>query len=315
MTEVIEISLVSPVYNEEKNIERFIRSSEAALQQIGKSFEIILVNDCSQDQTLDILKRCASEIPQLKVINLHRNAGQHISTSIALRESSGEYVFMMDSDLQVGPFKMIDLFRMGSERSDWDIISTFRDKRSSNILRKFGSWAISWFLRTIAKSKLKDIGSTFKLIRRSALNRMIDSEILIQNLPILMMNLGFSILEVEVEYNVGLERKSHYKFKDLAAAIILAVLNFTTGLNTLLFLIALGSGLTFLGFTVIAGIIIWGMINQAMLPTNFLIFFLFILLIGLVFLLLGIISFKLERINKNLQFRKSVNQHFDVIEY
>lgn len=314
MSERVDISLVSPVYNEELKIERFIKESVDALKSIGEKFEIVLVNDCSKDGTLDILKKCSSEYDQLKVINLHRNAGQHIATAIALREASGELIFMMDSDLQVSPKKMVDLYRYGKEERGWDIISTYRTRRSKSFIRRIGSWAISWLLRKLTHSRLKDIGSTFKLIKRDALDRIIESDIQIQNIPILMMNLGFNISEVPVDYEIKQERKSHYRFKDLASAIILAILNFTTGLNTLLFLISLGTGLSIMGTMVISGIIIWGMINQSTLPTNYLLFFLFILLIGFIFLLLGIISFKLERINKNLQFRKSVNQHFDVID-
>lgn len=313
MSEQVTISLVSPVYNEELKIESFIRSSVETLKSLGAEFEIVLVNDCSQDNTLSTLEKCVETYPQVKVINLHQNAGQHIATAIALRESSGEFIFMMDSDMQVAPEKMKDLFDHGKSNPNWDIISTYRNQRSKNLTRRIGSWVISWLLRKLTRSNLKDIGSTFKLIRRNALDRMISSDVLIQSLPILMMNLGFDIIELPIDYQLEQERKSHYRFKDLASAIILAVLNFTTGLNTLLFLISLGAGFSILGFCVIAGIIFWGMINQSILPTNYLLFFLFILLIGLIFLLLGIISFKLERINKNLQFRKSVNQHFDVI--
>lgn len=306
------ISLVSPVYNEAEKIEEFVTRSREALISLGLPFEIVLVNDCSSDDTLKVLKKINQSCPELTVISLRRNVGQHIATAIALKQARGEFIFMMDSDLQIDPNKMINLFNEGEKLINWDIISTYRKQRSKNQTRRLGSIAVSFILRLITKSTLKDIGSTFKLIQRSALDRMLNSDIQIQNLPILMMNLGFNIIEVEVEYSIDQSRKSHYKFKDLATAIILAVLNFTTGHNTLLFLVLLGTIMSLFGTLSISAIIVWGMINQSVLPTNFLIFFLFILLIGLIFILLGILTFKLERINKNLQFRQTINEHFDV---
>lgn len=307
----MKVSLASPVYNESENIQEFIHRVVKSLKNISDDIEIVLVNDCSSDGTLTRIKEILPQYPFIKLINLTKNSGQHIATSIALQHATGDYIFMMDSDLQVSPEYMLDFFNKGKISQDWDIISAMRVTRSKKVSRRIGSRAISLLLQKIGNSKLKDIGSTFKLFKRKPLDRLLANDILIQNLPILMMNLNFQILELPIEYNNMQERKSHYRFMDLVSAITLALLNFSTGGRTLIVLILLGVLLFSFGGIAVMGIVVWGMINQSVLPTNFLIFALVIAIVGIQFILMSMIVFKIERVNKNLEFRKSINQRIE----
>jgi len=307
----MKISLASPVYNESELIQEFIHKAAKSMLEISDDIEIVLVNDCSTDDTLLKIREILPEYPCLKLINLTRNSGQHIASSIALQHTTGDYIFMMDSDMQIRPDYMVELFNFGNMNNNWDIISASRITRSADLYRRIGSNVISHILRAISKTKLKDIGSTFKLIRRKALDKLLAQDILIQNLPILMMNLNLNIVEYPIEYNSSQERKSHYKFVDLVYAIILAMLNFTTGAWTLVSLIILGSLFFCMGVVSVIGIIVKGIIEQSALPTNLLIFALIMVVIGMQFILLGIIVFKLERINRNLDFRKAIRQRIE----
>lgn len=307
----MKISLTSPVYNESKLIQQFIHEAVKSLRDISDDIEIILVNDCSTDDTLLKIKEILPQYPFIKLINLTRNSGQHIASSIALQHATGDYVFLMDSDMQVSPQYIIELFDHGRTIQNWDVISGARNKRSASFLRRVGSNIISRFLQMICKTRLKDIGSTFKLIKRQALEKLLSQDILIQNLPILMVNLNLMIIEYPIEYNTVQDRKSHYKFIDLLFAIILALLNFTTGGLTLVILVVLGSLFSFIGVAGVSGIIVWGIVKQSALPTNLLVFALILSVMGMQFMLLSMIVFKLERINKNLDFRRSINQRID----
>jgi glycosyltransferase involved in cell wall biosynthesis len=307
----MRISLASPVYNESELIQEFIHKAVKALHDISDDFEIVLVNDCSTDDTLFKIKELLPEYPCIKLINLTKNSGQHIASSIALQHTTGEYVFMMDSDMQVNPDYMVEFFNHGRTNQHWDVISALRITRSANLYRRIGSNIISGILRTICKTKLKDVGSTFKLIKRKALDKLLAQDILIQNLPILMMNLNLKIVEYPIRYNNIQERGSHYKFVDLVFTIILALLNFSTGGGTLLLLVLLGCFFSFTGIVGVLGIIAWGVVQQSALPTNLLIFVLILSVIGIQFILLGMIVFKLERINKNLDFKKAIKQRIE----
>ncbi len=307
----MKISLASPVYNESVKIQEFIHRVFASLHQISNDIEIVLVNDCSQDDTASKIRELLPQYPCIKLINLTINSGQHIATAIALQNTTGDLVFMMDSDLQVKPEYLIEFFNYGNQIRDWDIISALRVTRSSSCTRKVGSNVISYLLQKIGNTDLKDIGSTFKLIKRRALDRLLSQDILIQNLPILMLNLNFRIIERAIEYNHIQDRKSHYKLTDLVFAIVLALLNFSTGSTTLILLVSLGVTFLFVGSIFFLGLIIFGVVNQSILPTNLLIFSLVISVIGVQLMLMGMIVFKVERVNKNLDFRRSINQRIE----
>jgi glycosyltransferase involved in cell wall biosynthesis len=307
----MKISLASPVYNESGKIQEFIHRTVTSLHQISNDIEIVLVNDCSQDDTASKIRELLPQYPCVKLISLTKNSGQHIATAIALQNTTGDFVFMMDSDLQVKPEYLVEFFGSGNQIQNWDIISALRVTRSSFFTRRIGSNIISYLLKKIGNTDLKDIGSTFKLIKRRALDRLLSQDILIQNLPILMLNLNLRIIEHPIEYDNMQERKSHYKVTDLVFAITLALLNFSTGSTTLILLVILGAILLFVGSLFFLGLVIFGVVNQSMLPTNFLIFFLVITVIGVQFMLMGLIVFKLERINKNLDFRRSINQRIE----
>ena len=163
----------------------------------------------------------------------------------------------------------------------------------------------------IKKTHLKDPGSSFKLFSRKTLDRLISNDILIQNYPILMLNLNLNIIEFPIKYNTTNVRESNYRLIDLISVIALALLNFSTGTTTLLVLLMLGGFCSIFGGFALLYTVIQGMVFQSPLPTNLLIFFLSLIVIGLQFSLMSMIVFKLERINKNLNFRRSINQKIE----
>jgi polyisoprenyl-phosphate glycosyltransferase len=306
----MKISLASPVYNDSPKIQEFIHRSIKVLKSISNDVEVVLVNDCSTDDSLTKIKELITQYSCIKLINLTVNSGQHLATSIALKHTTGDYIFMMDSDLQVDPENMLSFYEE-SKNKNWDIISANRISRSNNFSRKLGSKVISFLLQKIGKNKFRDIGSTFKLIKRPVLDKLLSQDILIQNLPILIMNLNLKIIEYDIQYNNKQERGSHYNYKDLVFAIILALLNFSTGSTMLIILIFLGGFCSVLGIGAVLAIIIWGIINQSELPLTIFLFSLVVSIIGLQFFLISMVVFKLERINKNLDFRKAINQRIE----
>ena len=309
----MKVSLASPVYNESENIQEFIQRADNTLKVLTNDYEIILVNDASPDDTLSKIKEVLPKYKNLRLINLTENTGQHIASSIALKNSSGDFIFLMDSDLQVNPEYMHDMFNIMKENNECDAVSAQRLIRSNKFSRKLGSFFISFLTQILAikKTHLKDPGSSFKLFSRKTLDRLISNDILIQNYPILMLNLNLEIIEIPIKYNTTDVRESNYRLTDLISVIALALLNFSTGTTTLLFLILLGGFCTISGGFALLYTVIQGMVFQTPLPTNLLIFFLSLIVIGLQFLLMSMIVFKLERINKNLNFRRSINQKIE----
>ena len=309
----MKVSLASPVYNESENIQEFIKRADDNLKKITNDYEIILVNDASYDNTLSKIKEVLPKYEKLKLINLNENTGQHISSSIALKNSTGDFIFLMDSDLQVDPEYMHDMFNIMKENNECDAVSAQRLIRSNKFSRKMGSLIISFLTQILGNKKthLKDPGSSFKLFSRQTLDKLISNDILIQNYPMLMLNLDLKIIEIPIKYNTTDVRESNYCFADLISVIALALLNFSTGKTTLILLLLLGGICSALGSAAMFYTVFKGMLLQSALPTNLLIFFLSLIVIGLQFSLMSIIAFKLDRINKNLNFRRSINQKIE----
>ncbi len=303
----IKISLVSPVYNNSAFIEPFVASCNDALSEISKDYEMVLVNDASVDDTQSQLEQLKRKYPQLKIINLKENVGQHIATSIALKKATGEFIFMMDSDMQVHPSNIKKLYEKALSEESWDVISGSRAKRSSSFIRSAGSYFVTKLINTICRTNLVDVGSTFKLFRRPVLDRIFSYGHLIQNLPLLIAYIQLRQFEVSIDYNVD-NGKSGYRFSDLVNALILALLNYTSGSKSIVFLLSIGCS-SFL-FSIIVGVslITRGILVQAPLPTNMLIFAVAIGLFGMQMNMLGLIAYKLERMNKNLEFRKNFKE-------
>ena len=305
------ISLTSPVYNESNVIEEFVRRSAAALARMSEDFEIVLVNDASTDDTERILLDLKSEIPQLRIIHLSKNSGQHAATVVGLKHARGECVFIMDSDLQVSPEDMQKLYDLSRHHNHWDIISGCRNRRSESIIRSFGSRAVSKIINILTRTQMKDPGSTFLLMTRNAVDKICGYDVFAQNLQILMGFLGFRILDTPVEYHDNKSRKSSYRISDLIELLVVALLNFTTGRKMLIVLLLSGFFLVLFGSCSVLFLILQGVVKQSVLPTNYLLFFSFLLLVGLQFIFLSIIAYKIERVNRNLAFRKTLHREID----
>ena len=99
----MELSVVIPVYNEEENVEPLIGEIEVSLSALGKSYEVIVVDDGSRDGTFLKLRQIHQRLPQLKVIGLKRNFGQTAALAAGLAHAQGDVVILMDGDAQNDP--------------------------------------------------------------------------------------------------------------------------------------------------------------------------------------------------------------------
>ena len=301
----IDISLVIPAYNEEKGIEALVRQAHAVLGTVSDDYEIIVVNDGSNDGTWATLTKLALEISVLKPILLRMNSGQHIATFIGLREARGNLVLLADADMQDGLAGLAVLHEVAQADSSCDIVSGIRPQRARSLHRSVGSWIVSRLVNGLTGSKLRDPASPLRLYRRHVVDTIVEADILAQNLPILTALLGLRVREIPLDIpDTG--RRSRYRFSSLVHILLLAVLNFSTGTRTILTLIGLGAIAGIAGVAGITGMTLHGIVQQQRLSTNLLLLFVMLIVVGLQFGLMGAIAYKLERINANLRFRQLV---------
>ena len=134
------ISIVSPVYRGGKMVAELVRRNVESVSTITDDYEIILVNDASPDDSWDqIVKQCAQN-PKVKGINLSRNFGQHYAITAGLHYAKGDWVVVMDCDLQDQPEEIPKLYRKAME--GYDIVYARRAVRKDGFLKRQSSL---WF--------------------------------------------------------------------------------------------------------------------------------------------------------------------------
>ena len=163
------ISIVAPVYNESATLPEFVRRIAAVCDTLAARYaaEIVLVDDGSTDDTLQVARTLIEVEPRLRVIELRRNFGQTAALQAGLSCAAGAFVISMDSDLQHFP-EDIPLFIEQAERG-YDVVCGWRKDRQENALRRWPSRAANILIKRVIGLDLHDFGTTFRLYRADLL--------------------------------------------------------------------------------------------------------------------------------------------------
>lgn len=144
------LSVVTPVYQAEGCLEELYRRLVAALSGITQDFEIVMVEDCGGDRSWEIIQALARNDPRVKGIQFSRNFGQHYGITAGLDHCDGDWVVVMDCDLQDQPEEIPRLYAKAQE--GYDVVLARRGRRADGTLKRFASWlfyrAFSWLADT-----------------------------------------------------------------------------------------------------------------------------------------------------------------------
>ncbi len=163
------LSIVSPMYNEAAGIEEFVRHVHAALAPLDTPYEIILVNDGSRDNTLEVATRLAATDPLVRLVAFSRNFGHEAASTAGLRYARGDAIILIDSDLQDPPEVIPEM--LAQWKQGFQIVYGQRSKRHEEpALKKITSWIFYRLMRKLAKIELpKDTGD-FRLMDRKVVD-------------------------------------------------------------------------------------------------------------------------------------------------
>lgn len=166
------ISVIIPCYNEEESLPHFIKEMNKVIDEMKKvKFELIFVNDGSKDKTLEILKEMAKEYKYVKYINMSRNFGKEPSMLAGLELSSGDYVAIMDADLQDPPRLLIDMYK-GITEEGYDCVGLRRTTRKGEpVVRSFFAKCYYKLINKISDTEIVDGARDYRLMTR----QMVDS--------------------------------------------------------------------------------------------------------------------------------------------
>jgi dolichol-phosphate mannosyltransferase len=178
-----EVSYVLPAWNEAANIEKAVRSADAACREFTDRHEILVVDDGSRDETPKILERLEEEIPPLRVIRLDTNAGYSNALRTGFLAARHPWVFFTDADNQFDPR---EIARFLAVRADSDLVIGYRVARKDGLLRHLLSRGYGNLQMLLLGLRVRDINCAFKLFRRSLFDVIpIESEGFLVNAEIL----------------------------------------------------------------------------------------------------------------------------------
>jgi len=204
------LSVVVPLYNEEGSLPHLLEQLLAALKPLGRSFEIVLVDDGSRDGTPALLQDMADRTPELVAVLLRRNYGQTAAMAAGFDASRGEILVTLDGDLQNDPAD-IPLLLNQLEQNELDLVSGWRHQRQDNtISRLLPSLLANRLIARVTGVKLHDYGCSLKAYRREVVADMNLYGELHRFLPALAFIEGARIGEVQVNHHPRRYGKSKY---------------------------------------------------------------------------------------------------------
>ena len=204
-----EISVFLPVYNEEPNLLPLQAKLDDALKQLGRSAEIVYVDDGSTDGSLKILRELAATDSRVRVIALRRNYGQTAAMSAGIDAASGDVLIPMDADLQNDPADIARLLEKLDE--GFDVVSGWRKNRKDKMVtRKIPSMIANRLISWIGGVPLHDYGCSLKAYRRESLQDVRLYGEMHRFIPIYASWAGARVTEIPVEHHARTMGKSKY---------------------------------------------------------------------------------------------------------
>ena len=206
---MVKYSIVVPFHNEEENVTALYARLKQVMEQVGDNFELVLVDDGSNDRTYKLLEEIAAVDSRVLVVKLRRNFGQTSALAAGFDHASGEFILAMDGDLQHDPNDIPAFIEKLEE--GYEVVSGWRRERIDNFfLRRIPSSCANWLMARLSGVDIHDFGTTFKAYRREVIQNIPLYGEMHRFIPALASWYGASICEIPIR-NVNRERgKSHY---------------------------------------------------------------------------------------------------------
>ena len=171
-----KISIIVPCYNEEQTVSLFYNEIVKIAKAIKKDFEFIFVNDGSIDKTIDIIKKLSRKDKRVKYISFSRNFGKEAAMYAGLELSSGDYVAIMDADLQDPPSLLPEMIKILEDKnSDYDTVATRRvNRKGEPPIRSFFARKFYKIINKMSKIEMVDGARDFRLMKRQVVNSILE---------------------------------------------------------------------------------------------------------------------------------------------
>ncbi len=171
----MKLSLVVPCYNEAENVAAFQEAVVGAFADCGYDYEIVFINDGSRDATLHNLKKLfAAQKCPVKVVSFSRNFGKEAGIYAGLQHASGDYISLIDADLQQRPEIVRDMVQILDEKPEYDVVAAYQDRRSEGKVLSFFKRSFYAIINWLSDVTLQPDASDFRTFRRSVRDSILE---------------------------------------------------------------------------------------------------------------------------------------------
>lgn len=205
-----EVSVVIPMRNEAPNVADLHRELTSTLEKFGRPYEIIAIDDGSDDETFERLANLQAVDPRLRVIRFRRNFGQTAGFSAGFAHARGRFIVTADGDLQNDPADIPAMIEL-AERTGADIVAGWRrDRKDAFLNRRLPSIVANWVISHATGVKLHDYGCSLKVFRAEVVKPMKLYGEMHRFLPAIASEFGVTIVEHNVHHRYRRHGRSNY---------------------------------------------------------------------------------------------------------
>lgn len=221
----MKISIVVPVYRGEQFLDELYQRVKKAVAAIASDWELILVNDQSPDGSWEIMRKLSKNDPAVKSIDLSRNFGQHFAITAGLTYATGDWIVVMDCDLQDTPEEIPALYQKAQE--GYDSVLAQRGKRQDGILKRLGSKVFYQVFSFMTDTRMDPSIANFGIYHRKVIQAILSMGDYIRYFPTMVQWVGFRKTELPVQHTERNSGKSSYSFYKLLKLAINSILTFS----------------------------------------------------------------------------------------
>jgi dolichol-phosphate mannosyltransferase len=203
-----KFTVVLPVFNEQDNLEPLLAEIAPVMTSLGQPFEVLAVDDCSTDRSLEVLRRLQGTRPWLRITRHRINSGESAASLTGFQQAHGEIIITMDADQQNDPADIPAMLAL--MKPDIAAVCGIRRKREDNWVRIVSSRLANWFRNSVTGDRIADSGCTFRALRRSALTELPAFNGLHRFLPTLLRYQGYQAVEILVNHRPRTRGSSKY---------------------------------------------------------------------------------------------------------
>ncbi|MFY7666212.1 glycosyltransferase family 2 protein [Flavobacterium sp.] len=221
----MKLSVVSPVYKAERIIPTLVERIEQAVSPIFNDYEIVLVEDCSPDNSWEVIEALAAKNQRIVAAKLSKNFGQHPAIMAGLSLATGDKIVVMDCDLQDQPEEIGKLFT--AMQTGYDIVLAKRSNRQDGFFKKLFSRIFFKTYSYLTDSKFDNTIANFGIYDRKVIDEVLKMSDYIKSFPLFVNWVGFRSTSIEVAHAKRAEGKTSYTYGKLFRLAFDTIISFS----------------------------------------------------------------------------------------